>query len=158
RPPLPVQKPLPSALLLKHGRVVATGPTRHVLARYLSDTESQPRKLAAISHRSGSGEIHFVDCSIFPTHDEQPSAIRSGDDFTVRLHFRCQRPVDKPSFSVALRSLVGVPIFAIHTADVGATFSRVEGDGFVDLEISRTNLMPGTYTLDFAAGVRVTPQ
>ena len=147
-----VENLCPRALLLRQGEVLMAGETRQVLGEYLTESEGIPKDLASHPNRKGSGEIRFVSCAILPKDGSLRSAIRPGEDFTVRLHFQCLCPVQRPTFSLALRSSFGAPIFAVHTTDVGTDLGPLDRDGFIDLNIFRANLMPGRYLLDIAAG------
>jgi lipopolysaccharide transport system ATP-binding protein len=147
-----VENLCPRSVLLRRGEVLEAGETRQVLGEYLSEQGGIPKDLALHPNRKGSGEIRFVSCDILPQESSARSSIRPGEDFTVRLHFRCFCQVQKPAFSLALRSSFGAPIFAVHTTDTGAEIGPVDRAGFIDLHIFRANLMPGRYLLDIAAG------
>jgi len=145
------------SILLKQGEVLVAGETRQVLSEYIGENARVSKDLASCPNRKGSGEIRFISCAILPPDGPIRSGIRSGEDFIIRLQFRCFRRVQKPAFSLALRSTFGAPIFAVYTTDLGIEIGPVERNGFIDLRIFRANLMPGIYLVDIAAGDEFDP-
>jgi lipopolysaccharide transport system ATP-binding protein len=152
-----VQNLCSRALLLKDGQLAATGRTHAVLNEYMAESERPETDLALRSDRSGSGEVRFVNCAILSRSGEDRPVVRCGEDVTIRLHFRCSTRIERPAFSLTVRSSAGVPIFAAYTTDTGAVVGPLDRDGFIDLDVTRPNLMPGRYLLDLAVGDELNP-
>jgi len=148
-----------SALLLEQGVVACRGTPRTVLEEYLGRSTAVARRvdLDSVRTRSGSGQIRLASVEIGTLEGPENSVIRSGDGFVIRLGFRCRERVVRPVFSVAIYSLSGVPIFAVHTSDASIDIRDLAHDGCIELEIARANLMPGRYWLHVAVGDEMDP-
>jgi lipopolysaccharide transport system ATP-binding protein len=148
-----------SAMLLDGGRLMRHGEAREVVGDYLASSNARGNRgdLRVIQGRRGSGECRFVRVEVL-AGDGSESVIRSGGDLLLRMHFECSARVVRPVFSVAIATLTGQRIFAVYTSDLGMEIPDIEGHGCIDLEISRVNLMPGKYLLDFAVGDEIDTQ
>jgi lipopolysaccharide transport system ATP-binding protein len=139
---------------LEAGRLVRDGAPAATIQGYLSEAApaTSVADLSQAGGRKGSGEIRFTHAEILDSDGALKPVVRAGDGFTIRLHYRCRAPVTRPVFSLAIVSQHNVPVFAIHTSDLNLTIPRVQHDGYLDLEIARANLMPGSYLVHLAVG------
>lgn len=153
-----VERLCTAAVLLKGGLVVKRGSPREVVEEYLTDVTpvSEVADLRLLTSRGGSGEIRFVRVEVLAP-DGSAGVIRSGDGVLLRMHFVCATRVRRPGFLVAIATLGGQLIFAIHTSDLAVDIPHLTGSGYIELAIDRLNLMPGKYLLHVAAGSETDP-
>jgi len=150
------------ALLLGGGTVRATGPTREIVARYLSLADSGRQTDLASKHRNGTGEIRFSAIHISSLAAEEglrrdSSTIRAGEDFEIRLNYRSVSRVARPVFAISIFTTMSVPVFAIHTTDLHFEIAEIDSAGSIALAIRRPNLMPGRYLIHIAVGDSFNP-
>lgn len=148
-----------SAVLFEGGHLVKRGSAREVVEEYLTKTSvlMPIADLTQITRRHGSGEVRFVQVDILTSEGSARSAIRSGSGMLVRMYFACAARVTRPEFSLAIATLGGQMIFAVHTSDLAVDIPHIDRDGYIDLEVDRLNLMPGKYLLHFAVGDETDP-
>lgn len=132
---------------LEHGRLLSVGKPDELVDNY-ADTGHVDRETTADgSTRWGSGEAQVERLELLDSSGTATHAVRTGDEVTVRLHYRTTEPIPRPVFGLALETLSGVYVWASHTRDAGYVPARISGSGSVDLAIPRLMLLPGTYDL-----------
>jgi lipopolysaccharide transport system ATP-binding protein len=147
------------SILLEDGRLALAADTSDVIRQYFMRTEARLRRrdLASSSDRAGSGDVRFTRLELLSA-DSLSNIVCAGETFVVRLAYKCRTPINNPVFSVAIRTLNGHYLFALHTTDLGVQIPRIEGDGCVELEITHPNLLPGSYLIDCALGDHQDPR
>jgi ABC-type polysaccharide/polyol phosphate transport system ATPase subunit len=134
-------------VLLQQGRLVAAGPAAEVIGRYheLDEGRGQP----GTGQRWGTGAVEITAVDLL--RDGQPAGVlRTRDALTIRLHYRCQAPVDRPVFGVAIHRDDGVHVTGPNTRSSGFAVDRLEGSGIVDYAIEHLPLLPGRYLVSAA--------
>jgi lipopolysaccharide transport system ATP-binding protein len=141
------------SLYLEHGSIAGDGLTEDVVQKYIATTnlEVGSHDLSATKQRKGSGEIRFVRIELI-SGGICCKSVRAGSAFSVRLEYQSEAPIKNPVFSVAIFSIKGVCLFAVHTSDFELELGSINGAGCVELEITRPNLLPGRYSLHCAVG------
>ncbi|NNM60910.1 MAG: ABC transporter ATP-binding protein [Steroidobacteraceae bacterium] len=134
------------------GQLRLDGTSKEVIRAYLgsySGEEAGAQELQ-IEGRGGSGEVRFTRVELRALDGAPAPIIQSGDGLVIRMHFRAERRVERPAFTVRLYSSMGTLIAdtstGLHNVAIPATGP---GDGYVDLELERLNLVSGRYTLMF---------
>lgn len=148
-----------SALLLERGRIVGAGETRSVVRRYLasSGVSGASADLGSTRERSGSGEVRFSLIEIRGLDGERLSSVRSGDGFVIALKFECREAVRRPVFVVSIHTPTGVRVFSVQTSEVNLHVPEITGDGRIELELRRVNLMQGNYFVHIGVGDESNP-
>ena len=135
------------AAWLDHGEVVDVGHAALIVDRYI-DAGHDARKVASGGTRHGSGEIQVEKIELLDRRQYDSRQFRTGDEVTVRLHWRSPHRIDRPVFSVSLSSLEGVHIWSHHTWDAEYIPQSLQGAGTIDVRIPAIPLQPGTFDVN----------
>jgi len=74
--------------------------------------------------------------------------MRTGDEATIRLHYRCEETIEKPVFGCSIDTREGIFAWGLHGLDDGFQPQRIEpGEGTVDISIPAMMLRPGAYLI-----------
>jgi ABC-2 type transport system ATP-binding protein len=133
--------------LLEHGKLRATGPAGEVIDKYVSDVHVDREADGEYGSRWGSGEGRIERVELLGAGDRPATAIHTGDELTIRLHYDLSEPIPKPVFGVAIQTLEGFTVTGPNTRQVGAVPDQLSGRGHVELRVPRLMLAPGTYDL-----------
>jgi lipopolysaccharide transport system ATP-binding protein len=76
--------------------------------------------------------------------------LQTRDPLTIRLHYRCDAPVDRPVFGVAIHRDDGVHVTGPNTRTSAFPIDRLEGTGAIDYAIDHLSLLPGRYLVSAA--------
>jgi lipopolysaccharide transport system ATP-binding protein len=152
-----VEKLCNRCIVLDRGRVAFDGATRAAVDYYMtaSGSETDTVDLRRSRNRSGTGEVHITACESFV---DDGNRIRSGEAFTIRIHFACQQKVRKPAFAVSILTRSGTNLFSIYTSDLDYCIPELSEDGSIDLRIDSPNLLAGTYSIHLGVGDELTNQ
>jgi lipopolysaccharide transport system ATP-binding protein len=134
--------------LLDHGELVADGAPADVIGRY--HELGLGREASAGSRRWGSGEIEITRLDLLSHGELVTGALRTRDPLTLRLHYRCARPIDNPAFGIAIHRDDGVHVTGPNTRHAGFDTGTIAGEGAVDYAITHLPLLPGRYYLSAA--------
>jgi lipopolysaccharide transport system ATP-binding protein len=137
-------------VLMSRGRVEKQGPTREVLARYLSRRGAGAvLDLRAFVDRDGAGRARITGMEILDGRRSQAiDAIGFRQTFCVRVYFHANERVPGSSFGFGLLSNAGERIFITESWETGKTFDLEPGDGSIDCLIQASNVVPGTYRFE----------
>ncbi len=145
-------------LWIDKGGLRMDGNAKDVIRSYLGSfaaEEAVARELH-VDGRGGSGEARFTDVELLSSDGKLSPIIQSGDGLVIRMHYRAEKRLERPAFTVRLFSHLGTLITEASTILQNITIAAIgAGEGFVDLEFDRLNLIPARYTLSFklAGGV-----
>lgn len=140
----------PQTVLMSRGRVEHMGPTREVLARYLSKRGAAAvLDLRAFTEREGAGRARITGMEILDATGTEPlDAIGFRQTFRVRYFFHARERVPGASFGFGLLSNTAERIFITESWESGKTFNLEPGDGSIDCVIEAPNVVPGTYRFE----------
>ena len=134
------------------GQMKLDGTAKEVIRSYLasySGEEASGQELQ-VEGRGGTGEVRFTRVELRNPDGAGSPIIQSGDGLVIRMYFRAERRVERPHFTVRMYSSMGTLISEastwLHNVAIASTGP---GEGYVDLEIDRLNLIPARYTLAF---------
>jgi ABC-type polysaccharide/polyol phosphate transport system ATPase subunit len=132
---------------LEEGRLVKVGRPDLVVDQYI-DTGHEDRETDAKGGtRWGSGEVRLDSVAVLDADGRPLRQPSTGDDVRLRFEFTAAEPIRKPVFGVAIETLEGVYLWALHSRDAGLLVDQIDGAGVIDLRIPRLMLQPGTYDL-----------
>lgn len=140
-------------LWIDRGEVRMDGAAKEVIKGYLGSYASEQSDGQALQFegRTGTGEVRFTHLELLGVDGAVSPVIQSGDGVTIRMHFRAERRVDHPSFTVRLYTGMGTLISETSTGLHGVTIAAIDpGEGCIDLELNALNLIPDRYALMFA--------
>ena len=140
----------PRSILLREGRVEVAGPTREVVARYLSASTSMSRwDTRAGVDREGTGSARIVKVELLAADDAAPIAeVGFRQSFRMRFHYEAVGALPVARFGFAFLSERGERVFQSDTYETRSGFSVSEGAATVDCVVNAPNLLPGRYLLE----------
>jgi ABC-2 type transport system ATP-binding protein len=133
---------------LDHGKLRMRGPAAEVVDAYVSEMH-EGRVIAdgSLGNRWGSGEVQIERIELLGSDGLATNRVCTGDDITVRLHYRADEPVSRPVFGLGIETINGINVTAPNSREAGVVPDRIEGKGTVDWHVGRLLLLPGTYDL-----------
>src|SRR5262249_50055398 len=137
-------------LLLNHGQVIASGPTREVIGIYqeIGRTRRASEEHQAIADVPRSREIEITSVRCEDEQGHVTSVLRTGDAVRVRVEYVGCRPVSNAMFELFVYStqqgLYGPWCHLTTAANDSEPMSIEQGPGFVEFEIDELSLLPGT--------------
>ncbi|HVE73179.1 MAG TPA: ABC transporter ATP-binding protein [Thermoanaerobaculia bacterium] len=136
-----------NAVLMRGGQVANSGPTRNVVASYLSDRLGTSMfDLTAVADRTGSGRARVAGIEILSASGERTmDTVSFGETFRVRIRYEARERVAHPVVGVALLTSRNERIFITSTEETGHPVEALHGSGAIDCIIERPNFLPGQY-------------
>ena len=132
------------AILLDHGRVVRDGDCKEVIHTYLRQVHASLVQESAETVIHGQG-MEITEVSLHDGRGGRVSSVRPGDSLTVRVHYRTQRPIEKPLIQVGLGDPgLGVLTMASMLID-GHDAGRLDGEGWIECTFTDLPFKPRTY-------------
>ena len=132
---------------LDQGVLLQTGKPVEVLGEYEDEAHEDRVETTDGSTRWGSGEATIEKMELVGSDGTARNRFRSGEQVTVRMHYRFDEPIPKPVFGYAIESLDGVYLWAHHSRHGQYVPDQLVGRGSVDLVLPRLALQPGTFDL-----------
>jgi lipopolysaccharide transport system ATP-binding protein len=137
------------AVMLRDGRLVASGPVEEVVQGYLAATsECAHIPAAERTDRSGSGEIITTGIALIGLKNQRLEEAISGRPLKLRHHFRCR---DGGKFTDCTVVLVvrrnDQVVCMLSTSMVQREPLTLSGEGVIDFTIDELPLVGGTYTI-----------
>ena len=131
-------------LVLARGTAVFQGTAADAVRHYRSATWA---KVSRPAQKAADTPIHITGIRLLDADGRDASCIRTGAAMRVRIAFNAARPVERPQFAVDVHRDDGV-----YCSGVGTKLDRwptrtIQGDGSIDLVISRLMLTRGSYHL-----------
>ena len=151
-----VQRLCPLSMLLDRGRLVAYGPTKTVIERYLRQflTHASPREWIDLSalRRGGTGEARFAAAK-FTSFNETAGchAYSEGPlEFTLAIESDNSRVIS--SMAVSFETASGIKLIDADIVSIGGAVRLHAGRNVVRFSIRELHLNPGTYGVGFWLG------
>jgi len=171
-------------LLLSHGRQVAFGETGEIIDRYVYGGEGRERaeeeagsegggsgaageevgaaqpeappieEEAAKPRRWGDGRVVLTEVELLDKFGARGSRFNSFDPMTVRICYEARERVADPIFGIAIYDEEGRHLYGTNTELKDHPIESVEGEGKVDLKVSRIPMLSGKFFLTVAAHSR----
>jgi ABC-type polysaccharide/polyol phosphate transport system ATPase subunit len=146
---------------LNNGVIAQQGKAIDVIDQY-TDFNTQERFEVAISKaamqeeqerlRWGSKELEFVGLKILDSVTQKEiSIIDYGQSIEICFEFKCNKPVEKPLFGIAIYSIEGVYCYGTNTMIDRIETNSVSSDVTVRFIIDELLLTQGKYWIDIAA-------
>ena len=148
-----VQRLCARAVLLEHGRPVATGATAGVVARYLARAEapSSPGAWIDLSsvERTGTGIARVVRARYGSGLDAAAGQAYPDGPLTIGLAIEAAASCTIASLAVTLYDLQGTKLVNADTIASGRTLRFEPGEHQITLHIPELHLNPGVYLMGF---------
>jgi len=132
-------------MLLRNGKLVASGETSAMVNQYLSDARKDVKlALTDWTDRITTGEATITN---FEVEGRTGNHIVFGQDLRFRIYAEFQKPVTDPTFGLIIHDSGGVPLVFVHTVHEGLRLGKVDGKLTVAGMIPAISLYPGVYYL-----------
>jgi lipopolysaccharide transport system ATP-binding protein len=148
------------AIWLDDGQIQAEGDVGLVLEQYLAqvhmhdqrvlETQEESSSADESPRRWGTQEIEIADVQILDAAGDEQRTFKTGDRFTVRIHYTAHQPLRQPKFGLALYHESGFHLSGPNNVLGDLEIPEVDGPGYVDYVVERLPLLPGTYLLTVA--------
>ncbi|MFZ6021517.1 MAG: ABC transporter ATP-binding protein [Chloroflexota bacterium] len=137
----------PRTITLEKGKVIFDGDTESAIDIYRSSLLKTYDQFKD-SIRGGTGEITIKKLEILNDHDEIQEIFSVGEKVKIRFHYHANQMVVDPVFNVVIHILNSHQVTGLRTDVDGFSTGNLEGDGYIDLDITNFNLLPNAYTFD----------
>lgn len=98
--------------------------------------------------RFGSGEVTVDRVELLNAGGHDVREVRTGDRVTLRMHFTCHKPVEKPVFGFSIEHDTGFMVWGHNTVESTFTPPPLDvGTGTVDLVIPTLPLRTGVFRI-----------
>jgi ABC-type polysaccharide/polyol phosphate transport system ATPase subunit len=144
-------------VLLSHGKVLADGPAREVIAMYQEMGRMRTTTEEAVpSAPAAPGEAEIVDIQVLDGHGDRVTAMRTGDAVKIRLHYKAKTRVPDAVFDVYVYSTLHGqhgPWCQLTTLAPDHDGIALEpGPGVIEFDVSELAIQPSECRL--SAGIR----
>jgi ABC-type polysaccharide/polyol phosphate transport system ATPase subunit len=133
------------AILLDHGRVQQDGPAREVVQTYLEQVQQQ-QVARADGGWTSSPDLELLDVAILDAAGAEVEEVRADQPMSVRVRYRANRRIARPSFSLGLGDGMNLRCFTLASMLVdGQAPEYIEGEGTVECHFDELPLRPRSY-------------
>jgi lipopolysaccharide transport system ATP-binding protein len=109
---------------------------------------------SAVPDRPAVSPVRVTDIRYRDDGGKELKIARSGEPFSIEVHFEADEPIDNPVFGLVLHSINGTHVTGINTKISGVETGQIEGAGAITFSIPTLTLNPG----DFRVSVAITDQ
>ena len=146
------------ALWIDDGMVAAEGAPADVVMAYKqhmaeleeSQSNGSHQEVVGEGQRWGTREVEITQVELCNSNGQARTTFNTGEQFTIRLHYRCAQPVENPVFGFGISHQNGVHLFGPNTKFGALDIDRLSGSGVVSYSIPELPLLEGQYTLSVA--------
>src|SRR5215469_4986496 len=131
-------------LLLKGGRMVASGPTDQVIAGYIASmAQWQTGTISLLHHpgRTGSSDHSMTSVTLAADGVEPASVMQMGGTLEVKVAFKSVRPV-LPVIGIVIKNSHGIAILGVNNKFIASHQFERTALGTVSCSLSDLPLLP----------------
>lgn len=147
------------ALWIDEGVVAAEGSPADVVMAYkqhMAEREEAAHGGArsdtiAEGQRWGTREVEITHVELCSGGGQARTTFNTGEPMSIRLHYRCDKPVERPVFGFGISHQNGVHIYGPNTKFASLQIDRLEGSGVISYTMPELALLEGQYTVSVAA-------
>ena len=152
-----IQQLCDRAAWLEHGKLLALGSPNEVIDKYLetvNEAESERLgsrlKVEGDALRRGTGDVEVTNVEFRDAVGHLGATGRNSEQFTVRVHYKVNEPIEDPVFGIGFHNEHGVHIAGPNSEKSDLRIERLDRDGFIDFTIDDLPLAPGRYEVSAA--------
>ena len=136
---------------LEKSELKELGPSFEVVQKYngASHHALQRDDKDEIGDRWGTGEATITKVELIKS-DSVASLFTTNEDMKIRVHYDAPTGIHDAVVGIRITHLHGMNVWGTNTKRKGTRIPRLEGKGFVDLDIPQLRLLEGTYDLTIA--------
>lgn len=131
----------------EQGELKRLGSPRDVVEEYTGNVQMDREVDDAGHARWGSGEGRISHIEMLDVAGRAVERFRTGEPLRIRLHYEMSEPIERPVFRLVISNLAGVDLTGPTSKDVDCIPEKLDGAGYVDIEIESLRLLPNTYDL-----------
>jgi lipopolysaccharide transport system ATP-binding protein len=147
------------ALWIEDGMIAAEGSPADVVMTYkqhmalLEEQQSGGLQQAEFGdgQRWGTREVEITEVELCGSNGQPHTTFNTGEPLTIRIHYHCTEPVERPVFGFGINHQNGVHIFGPNTKFAALELEHLDGSGVITYHIAELPLLEGQYTLSVAA-------
>ena len=132
-------------IYLRQGQIQFDGSVAGGIELYEKDCRMSA--LAWTETRPEEWPIYITNCELRDEHGNTKTMFEFGERMNLRLHYATRQAVDTPNFIVAFVRSDGVAACNYSTELDGLNLGRVDGAGYIDLELPPIKLVSEMYTI-----------
>lgn len=102
------------------------------------------------SSRWGTFRAEIAQVELLDEHGASPQFFENGDFLCLRIHYRTNERIERPTFGMAFYRSDGVHINGPNSVREGYEIPYIDGEGYVDYVVEELPLNPGHYELTVA--------
>ncbi len=138
-------------IVLESGRLRFSGSQSEALEYYSASRDAAMTCLRDRQDREGSGELRITGISLRNARGESVTAVSSGEDSAIALHFERRGARDFPRLAVriSVATYLGAPVFSHANWLTGDAFGKLPASGDLLCELPQLPLPPGHYRISF---------
>lgn len=156
-------------VLLHNGRIEKQGSPVEVISEYhrllvgtswLRVREEAPlslpgeKKMGSTStngkNRWGSREIEITGVTFLDAQGNETEFFKTNEPMRARISYNAHKEIENPVFGIAVYSDMGIHITGPNTRRHNFPIDKVKGEGFIEYEMDKVPLLPGTYVFSAA--------
>ena len=142
-------------IILEHGKVIYQNTAEESINYYLSNsTRLKDTSLINRTDRLGNLKLKLVGVDFLNNKEESVSQVISGEYLKIRMHLQKNEEVDfsKLFIGIALLDNQENKVVTFLSDEMGAKFTHLQNDTFVDLVIPQLFLRGGNYDMTIQIG------
>jgi ABC-type polysaccharide/polyol phosphate transport system ATPase subunit len=132
-------------ILLRSGKVAAEGSARDVVRQYYDSVHGDRLVNEQLNGAATGDGLQITAVTFHSPSGEKVDDVVAGKPMVVRLHYRTNRPIRRPLFSVGLSDGRSGCIFIASMLVDGKAPTMIDGTGYVDCVFEDLPLLPKTY-------------
>lgn len=143
----------PSSIMIEKGKIVAKGPSKELVQRYLSSMFSQNNNLDLrnVAVRSGDGRLRFVAVYLQDEYGKQTNLPISGRPVQIVLEFVSRKDLSYVQFLVTIFNQLGIAVTRFSSDASGQRPDIPRDEGRIICHISKLPLPLGQYKITISA-------
>ena len=137
-------------LWMEDGRVRAYGAAGEIAERYMNEINLEALANQATSlqsHRSGTGEVRYASVELLDGAGAPAGMFSTGDTMIVRASYRCETPVQRPVFQLAIVDVDTGVVVTSASSNRGGEGIDVTRDGVIECRFDGLPLRARQYVL-----------
>ncbi|MCU0285283.1 MAG: ABC transporter ATP-binding protein [Acidobacteria bacterium] len=100
--------------------------------------------------RWGTREIEISGVTFLDAHDNETVFFKTNDPLRARIWYNAHKEIENPVFGIAVYSDMGIHITGPNTRKHHFPIAVVNGEGFIEYEMEKVPMLPGTYVFSAA--------
>jgi lipopolysaccharide transport system ATP-binding protein len=139
------------ALKKHHEKIKEQIDDNTITTEQINQKNVEPEKIEQNqANRWGSYEIEITDVKFLDKNSDKRYFFKTGEKLTVQIKYYAKKPIENPTFGVAIFKNDGTYVYGSNTRVDQLSFGKIEGKGTITLTYDELNLLNGTFLIDVA--------